>query len=77
MFDGVSLAFRGFAPAWLGRFRLSGLIVPCEISWLVVIIVVTLNLFLKGPRGLPGFAVLLYYRPRHLIYLIWMAVLFL
>jgi hypothetical protein len=70
MFCGVCLAFRGLAPAGLRRFRLSGLTVPYEMSWLVTVIAVALSFLLKGPRGLSGLTVLLRYGLYHPIHLV-------
>jgi hypothetical protein len=73
MFSGVSLLFRSPTPGRLyrsGRFRL---IVPCEVSRLVVIIIVTLNFFFKSPWGFSGLTVLFSCRFRYLIYLVRMA----
>jgi hypothetical protein len=77
MFGGVSLAFRGLAPAWLGRFRLFRLTVPYEMSWLVVIIAIALCLFLESLWDFSGLPVLLSCRACHPIYLVRMAILFL
>jgi hypothetical protein len=49
IFGGISLAFRGLTPAWLGRFSLLGLPVSGKISWLIAVIAVSLNLLLKSP----------------------------
>jgi hypothetical protein len=55
---------------------LSGFIVPYEISWLVVVIVVTLRFLLKSPRGLSGLTILLRGGSYYLIYLVRVTILF-
>jgi hypothetical protein len=77
VFCGVGLLTRGPIFTWLRGFYLFRLIVPGEISWLVVIIVVALRFFLKSPRGFSSLTILLRYGTRYLVYLVRMAILFL
>jgi hypothetical protein len=73
----VRLSFRGLTPSWLRCLGYSSLTVPREVSWFIVIIVVTLNFLLKCPWGLSGLTILLRRGFRYLIYLVGVAFLLL
>jgi hypothetical protein len=50
VFSGVSLSFRGLVSGRLRYFGRFGFIVPYEMFWLIVVIIVALRFFLKAPE---------------------------